>query len=201
MDQDFCVATVDAVPDASGLYPVAGLLPDSGAGLGPWWLIAALVLLAAGTAVLLLRRRRAATLSAAVLLGAALAVIPGISDEARAQVDYTGACSLIELTDTVLHGGVDNLLPGDSVTAITTTVHNRFDGSIGIEAEALLDDAALAEQVDLTVAIDGEIASVAVLESGESATFTVVVDIGLEIANAAQDLVAPLSLRITATQR
>jgi hypothetical protein len=183
-----------------------GELAETGSG-ALVWAVAAAGLLMLGAAVLVMwRMRRARPVAATLLLVGfvALAVVgpqPTSAQAAASDVVYSPGCSLIEVDEAgvLLDPVTSNLLPGDSVIAITAPVANAFAGEIELSGEAVLGTGALAAQLVTEVRFDGAVGPVT-LAAGESVVVTVIVALSPHVDNTAQGQSVDVELVLTAAE-
>lgn len=193
---------------------VVGGLASTGADAALGLVIATLLLLVLGIVTqLLVRRERAlrrtsavlavlATLSLGSLSLGALVLHDSTPAHAAPEVSYNG-CTLFALdeSDIVFEAvATSSLLPGDSATAITAVVENRFAGTIELSGQALLGTGALAPELTTEVLFDGAVGPV-VLAPGDRVTVTVVVSLALGVSNALQNETTSTDLVLTAIER
>lgn len=186
-----------------------GGLAATGADAALGLVIAMLLLLVLGTVTLLLvrrarapRRTSAALAALAALSLGALLLHGSTPAHAAAEVSYNG-CTLIALdeSDIVFEDvAASSLLPGDSTTAITAVVENRFAGTIELSGQAPLGTGALATELVTEVLFDGAVGPV-VLAPGDRVTVTVVVNLALGTSSTLQDETTSIDLVLTAIER
>lgn len=173
-------------------------LQGTGSALPPWLALAALGLLVLGVALLLVLRRSAVAGMIAAALIAALVIAPAAPAAHAAEVDYGTGCALFQVDDVAFSADTGELLPGDSVIALTAKVANRYAGPIELDGIASLSDASLVGALVVTVDFDGASGLVTV-PAGDSVLVTVTVSMPADAVDSLQGLSTALTLELTAT--
>jgi len=202
-------------------------LPRTGAGEPLWWLAGAVLAIGAGVGALLWSRyarrsspagerprgRRAAP--ATLLVGLVVLGLLGIPDGGRAQaasrgataaavttvgVDYGSGCSLIAVDagGAAQSAPVTDLLPGDSVVAMTVPVTDTYTEAI--ELSGKVRSPGSTGGTDIEVRFDGMEGPVH-LVPGERTLATVTVRLRASAGNRLQGARLPVDLVLTATAR
>jgi LPXTG-motif cell wall-anchored protein len=181
-----------------------GSLPNTGTHVSSWPIALALVLIAAGVALLLLVRRRRTGAATLALLAAGLLLTPAGAHRAyaeSAQVDYGKGCTLITIDDSAVTWGTPatthNLLPGDSVVAVTVPLTNTADTPIHVTGVLNLQS---------TTGLTGDVrfdhtTGPVLLKPGQHTTATATVRLPPDTDNHHQATATPLQVVLTATAR
>jgi hypothetical protein len=204
---------------------IVSTLPRTGAGDPLWWLAGAVLAIGAGVGALLWSRyarrsspagerprgRRAAP--ATLLVGLVVLALLGVPDVGRAQaaagaaaavttvgVDYGSGCSLIAVDagGAAQSAPVTDLLPGDSVVAMTVPVTGTYTEAI--ELSGTMRSPGSTGGTDVEVRFDGMEGPVH-LVPGERTLATVTVRLRASAGNRLQGARLPVDLVLTATAR
>jgi hypothetical protein len=186
---------------------VVGELAGTGSDALAWVVVAAALTVLGVAALVVWRMRRTRHAAVALLLvGLVALAVAGPQPAPPAQaaasdVVYSPGCSLIVVDESgvVLDPVTSNLLPGDSVVAITAPVENAFAAPIELSGEAVLGTGPLATQLTTEVSFDGAPGPVT-LAAGESVVVSVVVTLSALVGDAAQGQTVDIELVLTASE-
>ena len=204
-----CTATVETVPAAlSGTGAASLPWPLMGVGLLAVFLGVVVVLVVARHTRTQRGRAPKAMLAAALLLGASIGVtgLSGVgatpAQAATSEVTYSDGCALfaIDVGETQPPGAT-NLLPGDTQTAVTVTVTNRFTAAIKIAASAELEGTTpLVASVHLDGVVHGTGDGPVALAPGVSTQIDVLVELPSHTGNEHQGSQVGLTLTVSGAE-
>lgn len=199
-----CEATISTLPATGGTTPA-------------WLFIVGILTLLAGITLVVLAARRArfrsrsssrgglpAALAITALLAGGLILAPHTTTPAHAapgQVAYTPGCTLIHIDQIALADAAAEMLPGDTVTALTATITNRYSAPIRVEGTPQLGTGGLpTTALTIDTLFTGQTGPVT-LAPGASTAVTVTITLPPTTDNSMQGATAPLSLTITASEQ